>query len=97
MSKLEAALRDLYYFRRDPRILMIESFQKEPHTYVKVAINDGKHDIIIQEIATYPFAFRGHEKEAMVAAMQNVLKKAADIIIEQTLAPVIAEFSSAPV
>lgn len=92
MSKLETVLWKLY-IQGDPRIQVVESFQKEPHTYVKVIINDGKHDIVIQEIATYPFAFRGHEKDALKAAVHNALKKAADLITDSAPAPVIKELS----
>ena len=88
MPNLETLLRTLY-FRGDPRIQILESFQKEPYTYVKVIINDGKHDIIVQEIASYPFGFHGHEKDAMKAAVHNAIKKAADLITEQVLAPII--------
>lgn len=86
MPDLETLLRTLY-FRGDPRISVLESFQRKPYTYVKVVINDGKHDIIVQTITEdYAFPF---QDAAMKAAVHSALKKAADIITKSALAPVI--------
>lgn len=95
-SKLEAILWKLY-IKGDPRISVLESFQKVPYTYVKVVVNDGKHDIIVQDIAAYPFAYQKYEKNALNAAVQNALEKAADLITESALTVMIAEASDDPV
>ena len=94
MSKLENILWECF-LRGDPRISVLESFQSEPYTYVKVFVDDGTHGITVQEIVSFPHPF--HKSEALKVAIQTALKKVADLIIERTLAPVIESFSSGPV
>lgn len=77
------------YARGTSRISVLECFQRDPYTYVKVVINVGEHDIVIQEITEYASSFRNHKLDAMREAMQSTLKKAADLITKQALAPVI--------
>ena len=96
MGNLETTLWELY-LRGDSRISVLESFQSAPYTYVKVFVDDGEHGITVQEITNYPHPFHNHRDEALKAAIQNTLKKVADLIIERILAPVIENFSSDPV
>ena len=95
MSKLGNVLWKLYLKGDSSTILVLDYFQREPYTYVKVVVNDGKRDIIIQTITedhASPF-----QSVALHGAIQSAIEKAADIITAQALAPVIAEFSSDPV
>jgi len=91
MSRLNSVLWELY-LRGDPRISVIDSFQQNSLSYVKVVVNDGSHDIMVQEITGYPFTFLGHEKEALNDAIEKALVKAADIITQRAIAPVIKLF-----
>ena len=91
MTKLETVLWKLY-IHGDPRISVLESFQNDPYTYVKVFVDDGTHGITVQEITKYT-----HKLDAMKEAMQSALKKAANLITEHMLAPVIAELTCDPV
>ena len=91
MSRLNSVLWELY-LRGDPRISVIDSFQQNSLTYVKVIVNDGSHDIMVQEITGYPFTFLGHENEALNDAIKKALEKVADIITERAVAPVIKSF-----
>ena len=81
MSKLGMVLWDRFTLG-DRRISVFESFQSDPHTYVKVVVNDGDHDIVVQAITDYPF-FQGNENTALGFAIQAALEKAADVIIDR--------------
>ena len=96
MSNLETTLWELY-LRSDSRISVLESFQSAPYTYVKLFVDDGKHGITVQEITNYPHPFHSHKDEALKAAIQSALKKVADLITAQALAPMIMEFFGGPV
>lgn len=96
MARLDPILWNLY-LRGDPRISVLESFQSKPFTYVKLVVNDGEHDIVVQVITEYPFPFDSHKDDALKNAIHSAIKKVVDIITAQILAPVIAEFSNAPV
>lgn len=91
MSRLSTVLWELY-LHDDPRISVIDSFQQDSLTYVKIIVNDGSHDIMVQEITGYPFTFLGHENEALNDAIKKALEKVADIITERAVAPVIKSF-----
>jgi len=91
MSRLSNVLWELY-LHSDPRISVLDYFQQNSLTYVKIIVNDGKHDILVQEITGYPFTFLGHEKEALNDAIKKALEKVADIITERAVAPVIKSF-----
>jgi len=91
MSRLSTVLWELY-LHDDPRISVIDDFQQDPLTYVKVIVNDGSHDVMVQEITGYPFTFLGHENEALNDAIKKALEKVADIITEKIIAPVIKSF-----
>jgi len=91
MSRLSTVLWELY-LHGDPRISVIDYFQQDSLTYVKVIVNDGSHDTLVQEITGYPFIFLGHEKEALNDAIEKALVKAADIITQRAIAPVIKSF-----
>jgi len=91
MSRLSNVLWELY-LHGDSRISVIDYFQQDSLTYVKVIVNDGSHDVMVQEITGYPFAFLGHEKEALNDAIKKALKKVANIITEKAIAPVIKSF-----
>ena len=100
MSKLETVLWELYE-RDDPRISLLSSFQSFPYTHVKIVVNDGRHDIIVEEIADHMYTFHSHKDEALEDTIKSALKKAAHLIIEYACASIItkliAEFSSDPV
>lgn len=96
MPSLETVLWKLYV-QGDSRISVLESFQRDPYTYVKVAVNADEHDIIVQEIAAYAPSFATHKLDAMKEAMQSALKKAANIITKQALAPIMENLSNDPV
>lgn len=92
MTKLETILWELY-LQGDPRISVLASFQEGPYTYVKVAVNDGKHDVTVEQIEE-----EVDDKDlALNITIQSAIEKAADIITARALAPVIAEFSNDPV
>ena len=91
MSRLSTVLWELY-LHDDPRISVIDDFQQDPLTYVKVIVNDGSHDVMVQEITGYPFTFLGHENEALNDAIKKALENAANIIAERAIAPVIKSF-----
>ena len=90
MRELEAVLWKLYK-QGDPRILVLESFQSRPHTYVKVVVNNGTHDISVQRIVEYPYTY--NKDKALNNAIRCTLSHAADLITERMLAPVIAELT----
>ena len=96
MSRLERVLWGLY-IRGDTRISVLESFQSEPHTYVKVFVDDGTHGITVQEITIYPFPFCNNRDLALQSAIRSALEKAADVIRAQAFVPIeaqlIAKFS----
>ena len=96
MPSLEAVLLELYE-KGDPRISLLSWFQRAPYTYVKVVINDGEHDIFVQEIRGYPHCFCGHEDEALNNTIRSALQKAAGILTQRALASMIKGFSSDPV
>jgi len=91
MSRLSTVLWELY-LKGDSRISVIDYFQQDSLTYVKVIVNDGSHDVMVQEITGYPFTFLGHEKEALNDAIKKALEKVANIITEKAIAPVIKLF-----
>ena len=92
MSRLSTVLWELY-LHGDLRISVIDYFQQDSLTYVKVIVNDGSHDVMVQEITGYPFTFLGHENEALNDAIKKALEKVAGIITEKAVAPVIKSFN----
>lgn len=90
MEKLEAILWELYS-RDDPRVSLLSSFQSFPYTHIKIVVNDGKHDIVVEEIADHMYTFHNHKDEALADTIKSALKKVANLIIEHACASIITE------
>ena len=96
MGNLETTLWELF-LRGDSRISVLESFQNDPHTYVKVFVDDGTHGITVQEVTSYPYSFCNNEGAALKFTIRKALEKVADIIRARAYilieAKLVAEFS----
>lgn len=91
MPKLETILWELYK-QGDSRISVLESFQSEPYTYVKVFVDDGTHGITVQEITNYPYPFSLHADKALKDAVRAAIEKVSHRIAERLLIEMAEEF-----
>lgn len=90
MPSLEAVLWKLYE-RGDPRISLLSSFQSDIYTYVKIVINDGEHDIVVEEITDSGFKFtiqRAFDKAIVIITERALVSMRADLLMEFSNDPV---------